>query len=56
MNSANMNSFHAHRKLKIASVANAGRASGTITRANVCGMVAPSIRAASSSSSGSDRK
>ena len=49
-------SFHANRKLKIASVAKAGMESGTMMRKNVPMRLQPSMRAASSSSTGIEAK
>jgi hypothetical protein len=49
-------SFHAPSRVKIASVARAGLASGSTIRQKTPNVLHPSIRAASSSSRGSDRK
>ena len=49
-------SFQLYRKLKSATAAIAGLASGTITRSIICSSPAPSTRAASESSFGIVRK
>ena len=54
--SAKRNSFQFCRKRKIATVASAGRVSGSMTRAKIRNSPAPSSRAASSSSRGSPSK
>ncbi len=51
-----MKSFHEARKAKIPTVALIGASSGKISRQNVWPVVAPSMRALSSSSSGIERR
>ena len=56
MISGQSSAFHASMNAKSATVASAGRASGSATRVKTCHSDAPSSRAASSMSRGSDRK
>src|SRR5215510_8555336 len=54
--SGHRKSFHAERKAKMASAARTGWDSGSTIRVNTCQALAPSMRAASSSSAGMVRK
>ena len=54
--SGNRKSFQIGTNRKTTTVATAGRTSGTMIRKNICQVLAPSMRAASSSSGGSCRK